>query len=121
MQVSYNDTGFCIRAQGFSVAFPDTPSNRKVAVIFLRGMRDAQGKGLFTLKQLAEIVHSANRQAASAHVEGFRACGEDFGATLQRTVCPLFPLGLEGPDKIEPSPFSFTSNLSNAGIVSSPI
>jgi transposase-like protein len=84
MEVSYNDTGFCIRAQGFSVSFADTPSNRKVAVIFLRGMRDARGKHLFTLKQLAQIVGSGNRQAASEHLEGFRACGEDFGATLQR-------------------------------------
>lgn len=84
MDVVYNDKVFCIQAQGFFVEFSDTPSNRKVAVIFLRGMRDAQGKRLFTLEQLASIVGSGNRQAASEHVEGFRACGEDFQATLTR-------------------------------------
>lgn len=84
MDVTYNDKGFCIRAQGFSVEFPDTSSNRKVAVIFLRGLRTPEGKRMFTLAQLASIVGSSNRQAASEHVEGFRACGEDFQATLQR-------------------------------------
>jgi len=66
------------------VTFPDTPANRKVVVIFLRGMRDAHGKLLFTLAQLAEIVESSNRQAASGHVEEFRASGEDFSAVLTR-------------------------------------
>ena len=62
----------------------DTEANRKVAVIFLRGMRDGEGKPLFTLEELAEIVKSENRQAGSHHVEEFRACGEDFGGVLTR-------------------------------------
>ena len=53
-------------------------------MIFLRGMRDGEGKRLFTLAELAEIVGSRNRQAGSQHVEDFRECGEDFGATLRR-------------------------------------
>jgi len=81
--VRYNTT-FCVQTQGFSVTFPDTPANRKVVVIFLRGMRDAQGERMFTLAQLAEIVESSNRQAASGHVEEFRVRGEDFGAVLTR-------------------------------------
>jgi len=84
MTVLRYDNTFCVQTQGFSVTFPDTPANRKVVVIFLRGMRDAHGKLLFTLAQLAEIVESSNRQAASGHVEEFRASGEDFSAVLTR-------------------------------------
>ena len=75
MTVLRYDNTFCVQTQGFSVTFPDTPANRKVAVIFLRGMRDAHGKLLFTLAELASIVESSNRQAASGHVEEFRASG----------------------------------------------
>lgn len=84
MVVVRNDNTFCVQTQGFSVTFLDTPANRKVAVIFLRGMRDAQGKPLFTLEQLSAIVESSHRQAASGHVEEFRASGEDFSAVLAR-------------------------------------
>ena len=56
MVVVRNDTTFCVQTQGFSVIFPDTPANRKVVVIVFRGMRDAQGKPLFTLAQLLLIV-----------------------------------------------------------------
>ena len=84
MVVIRNDTTFCVQTQGFSVTFPDTSSNRKTAVIFLRGMQDSQGKPLFTLVELSAIVDSPNRQAASGHVEEFRVCGEDFGAVLTR-------------------------------------
>jgi len=84
MTVIRYDNTFCVQAQGFSVTFLDTPANRKVAVIFLRGMRDARGKPLFTLAQLSAIVDSPNRQAASGHVEEFRASGEDFSAVLTR-------------------------------------
>jgi len=84
MVVVRNDTTFCVQTQGFSVTFLDTSSNRKVAVIFLRGMQDAQGKPLFTLEQLSAVVASSHRQAASGHVEEFRASGEDFSAVLTR-------------------------------------
>ena len=81
--LEYNDR-FCVQTQGFSVDWKDTPFNRKVAVIFLRGLRDAGGKRLFSLEELAGIVGSCTRQAVSQHVEDFRECGEDFGGVLTR-------------------------------------
>jgi hypothetical protein len=41
-------------------------------------------KRMFSLEELAGIVGSSNRQAASQHVEDFRDCGEDFRAVLTR-------------------------------------
>src|SRR5215813_5035025 len=70
---------FCIQTQEFSTDWlPDTPSNRYTLVVWLRWLRDKRGQRLFTLQQLAPLVGSANRPAASQHVETFRACGEDF-------------------------------------------
>ena len=84
MRVIREDNRFGVEGQGISVSWLDTPSNRKVAVIFLRGLRDAEGKRLFTLVELAGIVGSSNRQAGSQHVEDFRESGEDFGCVLTR-------------------------------------
>lgn len=70
---------FRIQTQGFSTDWlPNTPSNRYTLVVCLRWLRDERGKPLFTLQELAPLVGSANRQAASQHVATFRACGEDF-------------------------------------------
>ena len=74
MEVLRYDNRFCVQAQGFSWEWEDTPSNRKVGVIFLLGMRDEDGKRMFTLEELAGIMGSCNRQAASQHVEDFRGC-----------------------------------------------
>jgi transposase-like protein len=63
---------------------PDTPSNRHTIVVWLRLLVDAHGKPLFTLQELAAMVGSANRQAASQHLEDFRQCGEDFRAFVLR-------------------------------------
>jgi transposase-like protein len=63
---------------------PDTPSNRHTTVVWLRLLVDAHGKPLFTLQELAAMVGSANRQAASQHLEDFRQCGEDFRAFVLR-------------------------------------
>ncbi|MBI4753803.1 hypothetical protein HY793_05500, partial [Candidatus Desantisbacteria bacterium] len=67
---------------------PDTTYNRKVSVVFLRLLRDDSGKPHFTLQQLACIVGSKSRQAASQHMEDFRDCGKDFKnlVTRQRKV-----------------------------------
>lgn len=62
----------------------DTPSNRHLTVVWFRLMVDAQGKPCFTLQELAALVGSANRQAASQHLEDFRQCGEDFRAFVLR-------------------------------------
>ena len=64
---------------------PDTPSNRHLTLVWLRLLVDAQGKPLFTLQELAVLVGSTNRQAASQHLEDFRQCGEDLrGFVLRR-------------------------------------
>lgn len=63
---------------------PDTPSNRHLTVVWLRLLVDEHGRPWFTLQELAPIVGSANRQAASQHVEDFRQCGEDGGAFVLR-------------------------------------
>ena len=84
MRVIREDTRFRVEGQGISVEWLDTPSNRRVAVIFLRGLQDEAGDRLFTLVELAGIVESRNRQASSHHVEAFRPCGEDFGRVLMR-------------------------------------
>jgi transposase-like protein len=63
---------------------PDTPSNRHLTVVWMRLLGNERGTPLFTLQELAPIVGSANRQAASQHVEDFRQCGEDFRAFVLR-------------------------------------
>ena len=63
---------------------PDTPSNRHLTVVWFRLLVDEHGKPLFTLQELATIVGSANRQAASQHLEDFRQCGEDMRAFVLR-------------------------------------
>lgn len=50
----------------------------------LKQLVDKKGKDLFIFEELAEIVESQNRQAASQHIEDFRECGEDFGDFLKR-------------------------------------
>jgi transposase-like protein len=84
MKVTRKNNRFSVCWQGFSVEFPDNRSNRKVAVVFLRYMRDINGKALFTFEELSEIVSSENRQASSQHVEDFRERGEDFKGLLLR-------------------------------------
>ena len=63
---------------------PDTPSNRHLTLVWCRLLVDAHGKPLFTLQELAVLVGSANRQAASQHLEDFRQCGEDVRAFVLR-------------------------------------
>ena len=63
---------------------PDTPSNRHLTLIWFRLLVDAHGKPLFTLQELATIVGSTNRQAASQHLEDFRQCGADMRAFVLR-------------------------------------
>jgi transposase-like protein len=63
---------------------PDTPGNRHMTVVWFRLLVDDQGKPLCSLQDLAAIVGSPNRQAASQHLEDFRQCGEDFRAFALR-------------------------------------
>jgi transposase-like protein len=79
------DSRFRVEWQGYSTDwFPDTISNRKSVLVFLRSLRDEQGKHVFTFQELSEIVGSQKRQAASGHVERFRECGSDFLQFLTR-------------------------------------
>lgn len=76
---------FRVRTPKFATQWlPDTPSNRHLTVVWLRLLVDEHGKPLFTLQELAAMVGSANRQAASQHLEDFRQCGEDFRAFMLR-------------------------------------
>jgi transposase-like protein len=63
---------------------PDTPSNRKAMVVFLRLLRDEEGKQLFTFQELSVLLDSDKRQASSGHVERFWECGCDFLKFLTR-------------------------------------
>lgn len=60
----------------------DTHENRKAVLIILRLLRDREGKPIFTLEELATIMGSTNRQAASKYIERFHRSGEDIHATL---------------------------------------
>jgi len=76
---------FRVQTQGFCTQWlPDTPNNRQMAVVWLRLLVDERGKRMFTLQELAAIVKSENRQAASQHMEDFRACGQEFRAFVLR-------------------------------------
>src|SRR5262244_2247411 len=76
---------FRVQSARFSTQWlPDTPRNRHLTVVWLRLLRDAHDKPCFTLQELAQLVGSANRQAASQHLEDFRQCGEDFRAFVLR-------------------------------------
>src|SRR3989441_4408415 len=63
---------------------PDTPSNRHLTLVWFRLLVDAHGTPLFTLQELATIVGSTNRQAASQPLEDFRQCGADMRAFVLR-------------------------------------
>jgi transposase-like protein len=76
---------FRVRTARFSTQWlPDTPSNRHLTVVWFRWLVDEYHKPLFTLQELALIVGSANRQAASQHLEDFRQCGEDVRSFVLR-------------------------------------
>jgi len=62
---------------------PDTPSNRNTVLVILRCIW-VDGKPLFTFQELSVLFHSNNRQAASQHMEDFRASSSDFLCFLTR-------------------------------------
>jgi transposase-like protein len=63
---------------------PDTPSNRKAMLVFLRSLQDDMGRHVFTFQELSVLFDSNNRQASSQHMEDFRECGCDFLQYLTR-------------------------------------
>src|SRR5712691_7733020 len=85
LSVERDGQRFRVRTATFSTQWlPDTPSNRHLTVVWLRLLQDAHDRPCFTLQELAPLVGSANRQAASQHLEDFRQCGEDFHAFVLR-------------------------------------
>jgi len=85
LTVEREDNRFRVEWQGYSIDWlPDTPSNRKSILVFLRLLRDDIGKRVFTFGELSVLFDSDNRQAASGHVERFRKCGSDFLRFLTR-------------------------------------
>jgi transposase-like protein len=68
----------------FTMSLPDTPSNRKAILVFLRTLKDEKGKYVFTFQELSVLFDSNNRQASSQHMEDFRDCGCDFLQYLTR-------------------------------------
>jgi transposase-like protein len=85
LRVEVDGQRFRVQSARFSTQWlPDTPSNRHLTLVWLRLCVDAQGKPLFTLQELAALVGSTNRQAASQHLEDFRQCGEDLRAFVLR-------------------------------------
>jgi hypothetical protein len=85
LTIEKEDSKFRVITQHFSIDWlPDTPENRKICVVFLRLLSDNSGKPLFTLQELASLVGSNNRQAASQHIEDFRDCEKDFKSVVTR-------------------------------------
>jgi len=79
------DNRFRAEWQGhFSISLPDTSSNRKAILVFLRSLHDSNGKHMFTFRELSALFDSNNRQASSQHMEDFRASGCDFLPYLTR-------------------------------------
>ena len=85
LSVEKEGNRFRVEWQGNSIDWlPDTVSNRKAILVFLRCLRDENGKHVFTHQELSKVVDSENRQASSGHVERFRECGSDFLHFLTR-------------------------------------
>ncbi len=105
---------FRVQTSRFSTEWlPDTPSNRHTTVVWLRLLVDERGRPVFTLQELAALVGSDNRQAASQHLEDFRQCGEDFrtfvlrkrkvdGTVVEAVVKELLKTPLAGPTELVP-------------------
>ena len=89
LEIHEKDSMFCVKwqvnSQRFSIDWlPDTSSNRKSVLVFLRLLRNEKGKRLFTFAKLSMLFRSNNRQAPSQHMEDFRDCGSDFLSFLAR-------------------------------------
>jgi transposase-like protein len=86
--VEEKDNRFRVSWQEYSIGWlPDTISNRKAIVVFLRLLQVFQNgkfKSLFTFRELSVLFGGKSRQAASGHVERFRKCGRDFLSFLTR-------------------------------------
>jgi transposase-like protein len=83
--IEKQDNRFRVEWQGNSIDWlPDTPSNRKAILVFLRTLKDENGKHMFTFQELSSLFDSTKRQASSQHMEDFRDSGCDFLYYLTR-------------------------------------
>jgi hypothetical protein len=69
---------------GLWVEMPDTWSNRRGLMIFLRCLRTAEGRPLVTYERLAEGLGYADRRNVHNFWMEFEACGSDLEAFLVR-------------------------------------
>jgi hypothetical protein len=114
LSVEVNNQRFRVHTPRFATQWlPDMPSNRHLTLVWLRLLVDAQGKPLLTLQELAVLVGSTNRQAASQHLEDFRQCGEDLrgfvlrqrkvdGTVVEGVLHALLQTPLAGPAELAP-------------------
>ncbi len=85
LQIVIEDNRFRVEWQGYSMCWlPNTMSNSKSILVFLRLLQDERGKPVLTFQDLSVLFDSDNRQASSGHMERFRECGSDFLSFLTR-------------------------------------
>ena len=70
--------------EGWWVEMPDTGSNRRGLMIFLRCLRTAAGRPVVTFERLAEGLGYADRRNVHNYWREFEACGGDLEAFLVR-------------------------------------
>jgi len=76
---------------------PNTSSNRKSLLIFLRLLQDKANNPLYTYEELSVIMDSKNRQASSNYMEHFPPCGNRI--TNHISLLHLLHPKLVGQDK----------------------
>jgi transposase-like protein len=85
MEIQERDSRFRVVWQDFSMDWiPDTPTNKKALLVFLRSLLDDKDKHIFTFQELSVLFNSNNRQASSQHMEDFWESGCDFLSYLTR-------------------------------------
>lgn len=86
LEIQEKDSKIRVIWQGHFITdwLPDTPSNRKTMLVFLRSLLNEKGKHIFTFQELSVLFGSNNRQASSQHMEDFRDSVCDFLDYLTR-------------------------------------
>jgi hypothetical protein len=75
----------CIRlTEEVRLEFPDTWANCRGLMIFLRCLRDAEGRPLVTYEWIADQLGYEDRRNVHNYWAEFQACGCDLGAYLRR-------------------------------------
>ena len=75
----------CVRlTEEVRLEFPDTWANRRGLMIFLRCLREAEGRPLVTYEWIADQLGYGDRRNVHNYWAEFQACGRDLGAYLRR-------------------------------------